>query len=70
MDIKQYTVKVFQQQIVKHLQAIESKTDELNELRAKLEILEDKLSETLIRMLILKLDIADLEKQFDELFSE
>ena len=65
----EHRIKQFQQQVVKLLQKKETKTEEYNELKVKFEALDKEFAETIIRMSVLKLEIKDLDEQFEHLFS-
>lgn len=60
MDVKEYRLKLFQQQVFQVLHDKDVKTSEYDELRLKLD---KELADTLIRMSVLKLEIKDLEKK-------
>ena len=68
MDVKEYRLKLFQQQVFQVLHDKDVKTSEYDELRLKSEALDKELADTLIRMSVLKLEIKDLEKKLNKCF--
>lgn len=70
MDARHLRQLHFQQRILTLIRTLESKKETYNELKRRFDVLDKEFADTIMNMSILKLQIRDLETEFEDLCSK